>query len=214
MLVGDRMTPDPITITPDTSVADALDRMRRQKVHRFPVTDRRGRLVGMVTREDLLHASPSRATSLSVWEMNYLLNQMQVREIMTRDVLTVETDCPIEEAARIMREKDVTGLPVLEKGKMVGIITESDLFDVFLELFMARERGIRLTVLAPYFKGSLAQITSAITALGGLILALNTFLGRDSSTWGCCLKAADISREALLEAVRPLVVEILDIREI
>jgi len=214
MLVGSRMTPNPITISPEISIAEALDWMRQQKVHRFPVLDKKGKLLGIVTREDLLYASPSKATSLSVWEVSYLLNQIKVKEVMTRNVITVTEDCPIEEAARIMRDNDVTGLPVTRDGSLVGIITESDLFDVFLELFMAREKGVRLTVLAPYFKGSLAQITSAITARGGLIHALNTFLGSDPSNWGCCLRVADISKEELLEVVKPLVVQVLDVREI
>ena len=94
MLVGYRMTPNPITISPDISVAEALDWMRQQKVHRFPVVDKKGKLVGIVTREDLLYASPSKASSLSVWEMNYLLSQVKVKEIMTRDVITIEPDCP------------------------------------------------------------------------------------------------------------------------
>jgi acetoin utilization protein AcuB len=214
MLVGYRMTPNPITISPEISVAEALDWMRQQKVHRFPVVDKKGKLVGIVTREDLLYASPSKASSLSVWEMNYLLSQVKVKEIMTRDLITVEPDCPIEDAARLMRDNDVTGLPVLRDGTMVGIITESDLFNVFLELFMAREKGIRLTVLAPYFKGSIAQISSAISARGGLIHALNTFLGTDPTNWGCCLRVAEISKEDLLDVIKPLVVEILDVREI
>jgi acetoin utilization protein AcuB len=152
-------------------------------------------------------------TSLNVWEVTYLLNQVKVRETMTRDVITVDDDCPIEDAARIMRDKEIGGLPVMHDGKLVGIITESDLFDVFLELFMAQEDGVRITVLAPYFKGSLAQITSAITQKGGLIHALNTFLGEDESNWGCHMLVADISKEELVEVVKPLVQEIQDVRE-
>jgi acetoin utilization protein AcuB len=95
----------------------------------------------------------------------------------------------------------------------VGIITESDLFRIFLELFGAREKGIRLSLLAPYFKGSMAQITSEITKNGGLILAFNTFLGEDPTNWGAHLKVTDISMEKLLEVVEPLVIEILDVRE-
>jgi acetoin utilization protein AcuB len=97
--------------------------------------------------------------------------------------------------------------------KMVGIITESDLFKVFLELFDAREKGVRLTVLAPYFKGSLAEISSNITEAGGLILALNVFQGEDPTNWGCTLKVTDITKDELIEVVEPLVVEILDVRE-
>jgi acetoin utilization protein AcuB len=213
MLVGKRMTRNPITVSPDLSIAEAMEWMRREKVRRFPVVDKKGKLVGIVTREDLLHASPSSVTSLSVWEVSYLLSQVTVKEVMTHNVITVTEDVTLEEASRLMADNKIGCLPVMRDGTVVGIITESDLFKVFLELFGAREKGIRLTALAPYFKGSLAQISSAITERGGLILALNIFLGEDPSNWGCTLKVADISKEDLLEVVKPLVIEILDIRE-
>jgi len=161
----------------------------------------------------LLHASPSSVTSLSVWEISYLLSQVKVGEVMTKEVITVAEDVPLEEAARLMADNKIGCLPVTREGMVVGIITESDIFKIFLELLGAREKGIRLTVLAPYFKGSLAEISSAITQRGGLILALNVFLGEDPSNWGCMLKVADISEEELLKVIKPHVVEILDIRE-
>jgi len=214
MLVGSRMTPDPITVSPSLSIADAMEQMRQDGVHRYPVVDKKGKLVGIVTDEDLLYASPSSVTSLTVWEITYLLNRVTIKEAMTKKVITIKEDCLIEDAAGIMRENAVGGLPVMRGDQLVGIITESDLFDIFLELFMAQEKGVRLTVMAPYVMGSLAQITSAITEAGGLIHALNTFLGEDESTWGCHLKVADISKEKLLEVVKPLVEEIVDVREI
>ncbi len=214
MLVGYRMTPDPITITADMPIAEALEQMRHDKVHRYPVVDKQGKMVGIVTHKDLLYASPSSATSLNVWEVTYLLNRITVKEVLTKKVITVEEDCLIEDAARLMRDNQIGGLPVIKGDQIVGIITESDLFDVFLELLMAQEKGVRLTVLAPYFRGSLAQISAAITEKGGLILALNTFLGEDESNWGCHLKVADISEEELLAVVEPLVVKVLDVRQI
>ncbi len=214
MLVGYRMTPDPITILPDLPIAEALEQMRQADVHRFPVVNKKGKLVGIVSHQDLLYASPSPVTSLNVWEVTYLLNRVSVKETMTREVITVAEDCPIEEAARLMRDNEIGGLPVMRGDDLVGIITESDLFDIFLELFMAQEAGVRLTVLAPYFKGSLAQISAAITERGGLIHALNTFLGEDKDTWGCHLRVAEIGKEELLDAVQPLVVKVLDVREV
>ncbi|MBN1178103.1 MAG: CBS domain-containing protein [Anaerolineae bacterium] len=213
MLVGRRMTPDPITVAPDLPIADALELMRQKKVRRFPVIDKKGKLIGIVTQNDLLYAAPSSVTSLNVWEVNYLLSKVTVKEVMTKDVITICHDCTIEEAAAKMREHKIGGLPVLDDGKLVGIITESDLFRVFLELFEAGEKGWRLTVLAPYFKGSLAQISTAITQAGGLILALNTFKGEDTSNWGCTLKVTDIGKDDLLKVVEPLVVQIVDVRE-
>jgi acetoin utilization protein AcuB len=213
MLVGNRMTSNPITCKPDLSIAEAMEWMQREKVRRFPVVDKKGKLIGIVTRDDLLHASPSSVTSLNVWEINYLLSQVKVAEVMTKDVITVREDCPIEDAARLMADNKIGGLPVMRDDTLVGIITESDLFKVFLELFDAREKGVRLTVLAPYFKGSLAQISSAITEKGGLILALNVFQGEDPTNWGCTLKVADISKDELLEVVEPLVEKVVDVRE-
>jgi acetoin utilization protein AcuB len=213
MLVGYRMTPDVITVSPDLPIAEALELMRQKKIHRFPVLDKKEKLVGIVSHSDLLYAAPSSATSLNVWEVTYLLNQIKIKEVMSRNVITVEEGCPIEDAARIMRDNEIGGLPVVQGDKVVGIITESDLFDVFLELFMAQEKGVRLTVLAPYFKGSMAQISSAISQAGGLIHSLNSFVAQDESQWGCVLKVADISEEKLLEVVTPLVVKVLDVRE-
>jgi CBS domain-containing protein len=125
MLVGKRMTRNPITIPPDISIAEAMEWMRREKVRRFPVVDKKGKLVGIVTREDLLHASPSSVTSLSVWEVSYLLSQVKVKEVMTRNVTTVTEDVPLEEASRLMADNKIGSLPVLRDGMVVGIITES-----------------------------------------------------------------------------------------
>jgi acetoin utilization protein AcuB len=208
------MTPEPITVSPDLPIAEALEQMKQAQVHRFPVLDKKGKLVGIVTHTDLLYASPSSVTSLNFWEVNYLLNQVKVKEVMTKKVITVEEDCPIEDAASLMRENEVGGLPVMRDGQVIGIITESDLFDVFRELLTAQEKGIRLTVLAPYFKGSMAQISSAISEKGGLIHSLNAYMVEDPEKWGCILKVADLSKDELLEVVEPHVVEILDVREI
>jgi acetoin utilization protein AcuB len=213
MLVGYRMTPNVIAISPDMPIAEALEQMRHDNVHRYPVVGKKGKLTGIVTHTDLLYASPSSATSLNVWEVTYLLNQIKVKEVMTKEVITVEEDCPIEDAARLMRDNEIGGLPVMKDDVITGIITESDLFDVFLELLMAQEKGVRVTLLAPYFKGSMAQITSAITGKGGLIHSLNAFVAEDPEQWGCVLKVADISEEDLLEAIQPHVTEILDVRE-
>ncbi len=213
MLVGNRMTSEVITVSPDFPIAEALEKMRHDEVHRYPVLDKKGKLVGIVTHKDLLYAAPSSATSLNVWEVTYLVNQIKVKEVMTKKVITVQKDCPIEEAASLMRNNEIGGLPVMKGDQIVGIITESDLFDVFLELLAAQEAGVRVTLLAPYFKGSMAQISAAITAKGGLIHSLNAFVAEDPKHWGCVLKVADIGQEELIKAIQPHVVEILDARK-
>jgi len=214
MLVKNRMTKNPITVKPDLPIAEALEWMRREKVRHFPVVNKKGKLIGVVARDDLLYASPSPVTSLSMWEVTYLMSQVTVKEAMTEDVITGTEDMPLEEAARVMFDEKIGCLPVMRDGTVVGIITESDLFAAFLELFGAHDLGVRLTVLAPYYKGSLADIATKITEAGGLIIALNVFEGEDPSNWGCTLKVTDISQDELLEVVEPLIVEVLDVREI
>lgn len=214
MLVKDRMTKNPITVRPDLPVAEALEWMRRENVRHFPVVNKDGKMVGIIARDDLLYASPSPVTSLSMWEVTYLMSQVTVDEVMTKDVISVPEDTPLEEAARLMFDKKIGSLPVMRDGLVVGIITESDLFKAFLELFGGHQKGVRLTVLAPYYKGSLADISTKITEAGGLILALNVFEGEDPSNWGCTLKVTDIEKDELLEVVEPLIVEVLDVREI
>lgn len=214
MLVRDRMTEDPITATADLPITEARELMRKNEVRRLPVVDDKGNLVGIVTRDDILLASPSPVTSLSVWEITYLLSQVTVDEVMTKDVFTVSADCPVEEAARVMVDNKISGLPVMQDDELVGIITESDIFKSFLELFGGGQKGIRVTALAPYVKGNLAEISTAVADVGGLILSLNVFEGTDPSNWTCTFKASEVSEEELLEAIKPLVVEVLDVREI
>ena len=121
MLVQERMSHPVITIKPETPIMDVHNLMRKEHIRRLPVIDERKRLVGIVSEKDILHAKPSGATSLSVWEVQYLLSEITVEEVMTRDVITINEDTPLEEAARIMADNKIGGLPVLRDGKVVGI---------------------------------------------------------------------------------------------
>jgi acetoin utilization protein AcuB len=213
MLVRERMSKNPYTISPETPVADALRRMREIHIRRFPVLDKGGKLVGIVSEKDLLYASPSPATTLSMHEMHYLLAKLSVAEVMKRDVVTTTEDTPVEDAARIMTDRKIGGLPVVREGRLVGIITESDLFKLFQELLGARQRGVRLTMLIPEVRGTLAQITTAIAQQGGYIHALSTFLGEDPTNYLVTLKVADVPKDKLIEAMRPLAIKMVDVRE-
>ncbi len=212
MFVKDRMSRPVITVTPDISIVDALDIMRRERIRRMPVVDKHGRLVGIVTEKDILNASPSSATSLSVWEINYLISKITVGEVMTKDVITVDEDTCLEEAARIMADNKIGGLPVMRDGKVVGIITESDLFKVFLELMGARVPGVRLTVLVPDVPGELAKLGQAVASVGGNIVSLSTFEGDDPGSKYIVMKVRDADADALREAVKPYVEKIVDLR--
>jgi acetoin utilization protein AcuB len=213
MLVRERMSQEPVTITPDVSVTDALRLMRERKVRRLPVLDSHGKLVGIVSDQDLLYASPSPVSSLSVWEMNYLLARLKVEEVMTRKVITVTEDTPLEEAARIMADNKIGGLPVMRDDKLVGIVTETDLFKIFLELLGARQSGVRVTALISGAKGTLAKITNAVFGAGGNIIAFSQSLDASRTRWQVTFKVQDVPRNQLVEAIRPVVENILDVRE-
>lgn len=213
MLVKDRMSRHPITIRPDLSLHDALRVMHDEKVRRLPVVDKEGRLVGIVLEKDLLYASPSPATSLSVYELNYLVSRITVESLMTREVITVTEDCSLEEAARTMADNSVGGLPVMRDGTLVGMITESDLFKVFLELLGAREWGTRVTLRVPDQRGMLAKLTQAIAVSGADIVALGTFWGDDPTNREIVIKIQGISRPDIERIFGELGTDIVDIRE-
>ena len=213
MLVGERMSHPVITIAPDSPMQEAHKFMRDEKIRRLPVVDKRGKLVGIVSESDLLNASPSDATTLSVWEMNYLLSKITVKEIMTRNVITAQPDTPLEDAARNMVDNKIGGLPVVRNSKVVGIITETDLFKIFLELLGARESGIRLSVLIPHVPGTLAQLTKTIFESGGNIVALGQFLGESSENREVTMKIRNIEESTLEELIKPHVERIVDIRQ-
>ncbi len=215
MLVREYMTANPITISPDASVPDALRLMREKKVRRLPVVDGHGKLVGIVSDKDLLHASPSPATSLAVWEITDLLGKLKVEKVMTRDVIIVTEETPLEEAARIMTDKKIGGLPVMQSAKLVGIITETDLFKILLQLLGGRRPGVRVTVAVPGVKGTLAKITGAISGAGGDIVGLGVSEVSSSGKphWEIMFKVQGAPKDKLVEAMRPTVNQVMDVRE-
>ncbi|MEW6045734.1 MAG: CBS and ACT domain-containing protein [Bacillota bacterium] len=165
MRVRDKMTANPIAVEPTTPVSEALRLMDGRKIRRLPVVSR-DQLVGIVTLLDLMRVSASPATSLSIYELRYLLDKLTVQEAMTRRVITVAPDEPIEQAALLMREHKIGGLPVVEDGRLVGIITETDIFDAFVDLLGMRKPGIRLEVDCADRPGELARIASVIAGRG------------------------------------------------
>jgi acetoin utilization protein AcuB len=212
MLVGERMSHPVITIPPSMPITEALNLMKREGIRRAPVV-KDGQMVGIVSDKDLLNASPSQATSLSVWELNYLISKIQVRDVMSARVLTVAEDTPIEIAARIMVDNKIGGLPVLRDGEVVGIITETDLFKIFLELMGAREMGIRVTALVPDKRGELAEITRAISTAGGDFIAFGVFAGENPTNRLVTLKTVGLSIEQVKALIAPLIENLIDIRE-
>ena len=212
MLVRDRMTLNPVTVTPDTAVSEALSLMRQRKFRRLPILDKKGHLVGIVSEKDLLYASPSPATSLNVYEIGYLLSRLKIKDIMTKDVVTVSEDAPIEEAARIMVDHGIGGLPVVRGDALIGIITETDIFKTLIEMIGAREVGIRLTLKVQDKPGTLSQLAAAIAGVGGDIVSLGTFYSEDGIHGRLTVKVCCVDKEVLTRAVEASGAEILDIR--
>ena len=215
MLIREIMTRKPVTTRPETSVSEALDLMHAKKVHRIPVLDAKGKLVGIVSESDLLYASPSPATSLNVWEIHSLLAKLTVGKVMTRKVITVPEDAPIEEAAQTMVEHNIGGLPVVREKALVGIITESDLFKVFISMLGGYRSGVRVSASIASAKGTFARITSAIFKAGGDIVGLgfhNVSTAPDQD-WEMVIKVQDVNQTKLATALKPVVKKIRDIRK-
>ncbi len=197
MLVIERMTRSPVTITGEATVKQALALVEEQKIRHLPVVDAEGVLVGILSEKDLLRAPGDHL----------------VGDVMTCDVITVTEYTALEEAARIMADQRVSSLPVMRNGKRVGIITETNLFRLFLDLLGGRERGLRLTMLVPEEKGVLASVTGEIAAMGGDILALSTFTGEDPTNRIVTVKVSDVPSEKLIAIMEALGMEIVDVRE-
>ena len=211
MLVGERMTKPVVHISPQMSIQEALQLMRKENIRRTPVV-KEGKIVGIVSDKDLLNASPSQATSLSIWELNYLLSKITISDVMTQEVIVVTEDTPIEEAARIMADNKIGGLPVLKGSTLVGIITETDIFRLMLELTGAREDGIRATFLLADEPGELTKVTSAIAKKNGNIIALGTFSGDSQTTREVMMKVGRIEEDEFKEILDSIAIKIKDIR--
>lgn len=212
MLVKERMSKPVIFVHPDMPIMEALALMQREKIRRLPIIDD-GKMVGIVSDKDLLNAAPSDATTLSMWELNYLVSRIEVNDVMTRQVRTVTEDTPIEEAARIMADNKIGGLPVMREGRVVGLITETDLFKILLELMGAREGGLRVTAIIPDTVGELAKITSAVAACEGSFVAFGQYSGDDTATRTVTFKVTGVDADTVRQQLEPLVEKITDIRE-
>jgi acetoin utilization protein AcuB len=212
MLVGDRMNFPVVTIAPDMPIHEALGIMKREKIRHIPVLEH-GKLVGIVENEDLFYASPSPATSLSIWEMSSILSKITVREVMTEKVITVSEDTPIEKAALVMAENKIGSIPVLRNDELVGIITETDLFQIFPELLAIHQSGIRATFLVKEKPGQLAKVTKIIAEHGGNFISFVQFAGDDLENRLVTVKVDGMELEQVRDCLDPIVEKVIDIRK-
>ncbi len=212
MTVSKRMTPNPVTCTPDTPVFEASEIMKREGVQRLPVLDECGNLVGIVSEKNIINASPN--GKLSMVEFAHQLSLLEVGDVMSREVITVYTDDPIEQAARKMCDQDVSILPVIDyNGKLVGVVTRSDLFKLLLELFGTRHYGVRVCFSIKDRPGVVATVSEALHKLGANIISIGN-LDTEMGYSTIIMKVNGIDKEVLREAIKPLVDSVLDIREV
>jgi acetoin utilization protein AcuB len=176
MFVKNKMTGNPFTISPDQTIPEAQEIMMQHDVRRLPVI-KNGKLLGIVSKEDIERYSPSKATSLSMGEIIYLLSKTKIKQIMSKDLITISPNALLEEAAILMRDNRVGFLPVVDEGKLVGIITESDIFDSFIELLGFREQGTRLTIEVVDEPGIMSNLTSIIGEYGANITRVAVYRG-------------------------------------
>ena len=181
MFVKNKMTANPFTISPDQTVPEAHEIMTVNGVKRLPVM-KNGKLVGVVSKEDILQASPSNATTFSMGEITYLLSKMKVSKIMNKNTITISSSALLEEAAILMRDNNVGFLPVVDDEKLVGIITETNIFDSFIELLGFREPGTRLTVEAKDEPGIMANLTGIIGEFGANITHVAVYRGANGKS--------------------------------
>lgn len=215
MFVRDRMSSPPVTTTPDASFQDGLKLMHDHGFRRLPVVDKKGKLVGIVSEHDLLYASPSPVTSLSVWEITYLLSKIRIREIMTAEVITTTPDTPIEDAAHLMADNKIGGLPVVDESKrVVGVITETDIFKSFVEMFAGGHSGLRLTLQVPETKDVLADLSRSIRRLNASIVSVGSFYGDVSGERGLVVKVKDANRGQLVDTLEALGDHVVDARDV
>ena len=211
MLVKNRMSPNPVTIKTETNLKEALDLVRSNPFRHLPVLDENDKLVGIVTEKSLVYASPTPSTTLSVFEVDYILSRTKIGQIIQGEVISVGPNLPIEEAARMMIDHRIGCLPVVEDDKLIGIISDTDIFRVFVEGLGGGHPSLRITVLVPEAVGSLAQVTSRVANLGGNIHSLGMFWGERPEERLVTFRLEGVDRETVLQALEADDIQIVDV---
>lgn len=216
MLVKDYMTRHPLMAAPTMPIVEAQRYMGENNIRHLPVIGDGKRLLGLVTKQSLM-VPPGTLGSLNVWEITRFLSDLTVGDVMVKaqDVITIEQDTTIEEAARVMVENRIGCLPVLEEGIVVGIITETDLLAQLMEMMVTRVPGVRVTVRMPDTKGELAKLVSAINAQGWAIMACGGARPpKQPGKWDAVVKIPLVSQEEVVAVLKQVEgQEIMDVRE-
>ncbi len=174
MIVAKRMMRNPVSVDENDSMKKAMDLLRERDIRHLPVLKDGEKLVGIVTERDIKQASPSPATALEIREIYYLLDKVKVKQIMTRRPYTISSTAPIEEAALIMREKKIGCLPVVDAGRLVGILTETDLLDAFIESMGVSGPGYRMELVLPNRPGMLFEVLKLMKDFDANVVSVAT----------------------------------------
>lgn len=174
MYVSQFMTSQVFTVSPEDNIADTMALMREKKISRLPVVEK-GKLVGIVTDGDLREVSPSPATTLSIFELNYLVAKTPIREVAVKKIITCTPETKIEDAALLMRDHGIGALPVLDQGKLVGIVTGTDIFDAFLDVMGFRSPGQRFVIETRDEVGVMVEFSSIMKELDVNIASLAVY---------------------------------------
>ena len=211
MTVSKNMTINPVTTTPDEGVFEAFELMKNEGVQRLPVLDNDGNLVGIISEKNITSAAADR--KVSIVEFALLLSKIKVGDVMTKEVITVSIDDPVELAARKMSDNDISILPVVDNnGKLVGVVSRSDLFRLLLELFGTRHYGIRVTFRIKDQKGVIAKLAIALEKIGANIVSIGN-LDSDQGYSTIIMKINGVDESLIKDTLSPLVDGNLDIRE-
>ncbi len=200
MKVKDRMTTGVKTVQLETSVAEAFRMMKDNNIRRLPVLEK-DKLVGIITLTDLNQAAPSTATTLSIHELNYLLAKTKIKDILPKKqkVITVSPESYIETAAKIMRQNKISGLPVIENGKLVGIVTETDIFDALIDILGVKKAHSRIDLYVRERPGTLAEITSVIAESGINILNTVVYYEDKKDRYKIILRLESLQNDELIK---------------
>ena len=212
MIVRDFMTKNPIYTNPKELIANVKNMMDREQITKVPVLDDSGKLIGVITKTDLKKTMPSNATTLDIYELSYLLSKITVEKVMKKQPITIQKDATIEEAAKIMSEKGISSLIVMDGEVLSGILTKTDLFKAVVDMFGFRYEGVRAEVEASDNPGELAKISKAIADAQGKIVSVITADGSDVSKRIITLKIIGISKETVEEILKTLGADIKDLR--
>lgn len=213
MIIADRMKKNPVTATPDMSISEASAKMKAEKVHRLPVLDDEKNLVGVISEKDILLAAPSPASTLSTYEINYLLSRLKVKNIMSRNPVTITSETTIEEAVKLMVESDLSCLPVMNNGYLSGIVSKSDLFKILLEMLGDKYTGIRVEALVDDKVGVVSDLSAAFAKAGINIISFGTIEGPKSTQKVLTFKLDNCTEEQVRAIIEP-VSKSVDIRKV